>query len=127
MRRSKKRRRRNVRGRRELLHAATSIAAVTEESRASVAVTVFWMIALLATLLAELVALGAYAIRPWMGEGVSTLAFPVAITVAAITGGSALLGMLAARFVRTVPPPTIVTWSCLLIALPPLAYFLVSL
>lgn len=102
-------------------------ASLPTESRASIAATVFWMIALLATILAEVSLFLVWSLRTWLGPDATQVAIALCFTLAAATGLCALIGMTIAWIVRDIPAPLIIAWTTLLVALPPVVLFLIWL
>ena len=100
------------------------------ESRASVAVTVAWMLALLATLAAEVIAIPATIIsrlnpQP-LGEGVTTAHIAELFLFLALVSGLLSAGLVPVVYrVRTIPPPRAIVIAALVAAaVPPITMVL---
>lgn len=106
--------------------AALEIDPVTGEDRRAEAVTVAWMLSMLATTAADVMAMAMFAFLPLIfaeaggEEGMSPLVFPrLLLLIAACTGTvCVILTPLVYRF-RRVPPPPVVTLFGLIVGIAP--------
>jgi FtsH-binding integral membrane protein len=98
-----------------------------EESRSTVAATVFWMLATMICLASQVAALAAFSIRRMYQMAVMDSVFAVAMMIAAITGITALMTALAVCRLSRLRPPSAILWPAIAVSTLPVAYVLLRL